>query len=49
MWGKIAACWCALFAALHVYWALGGDIGLAASSLDRVARPRRCLERLLDF
>lgn len=40
MWGKIAACWCALFAALHVYWALGGDLGLAASAGPDLAARR---------
>ncbi|HEY0500980.1 MAG TPA: DUF3995 domain-containing protein [Kutzneria sp.] len=40
MWGKIAACWCALFAALHVYWALGGDIGLASSAGPELAAQR---------
>ena len=24
--------WCAIFAALHVYWAVGGEIGLASSA-----------------
>jgi hypothetical protein len=40
MWGKFAACWCALFAALHVYWALGGDIGLASSAGPELAAQR---------
>ncbi|WP_112262239.1 DUF3995 domain-containing protein [Lentzea terrae] len=31
-WGSAAAAWCALFAALHVYWALGGSAGLAESA-----------------
>ena len=40
MWGKIAACWCALFAALHVYWALGGTVGLASSAGPSLAAGR---------
>ncbi|MFC0431720.1 DUF3995 domain-containing protein [Kutzneria buriramensis] len=43
MWGKLAACWCALFGALHVYWALGGGIGLAASAGPDLAAGRPLL------
>lgn len=28
----MAATWCTLFAALHIYWALGGSAGLAESA-----------------
>ncbi|WP_084580251.1 DUF3995 domain-containing protein [Kutzneria sp. 744] len=39
MWGKLAAGWSALFAALHIYWAVGGNIGLASSAgADLAAR-----------
>lgn len=31
-WGRLAATWCAVFAALHLYWAIGGDVGLASSA-----------------
>lgn len=31
-WGYAACTWCALFAAVHVYWAVGGDAGLASSA-----------------
>ncbi|MEV6606125.1 DUF3995 domain-containing protein [Kutzneria sp. NPDC051319] len=40
MWGKLAAGWSALFAALHIYWALGGDIGLTASAGPDLAAQR---------
>ena len=36
----LAAAWCAAFALLHVYWALGGDIGLAESAGARLAETR---------
>jgi hypothetical protein len=31
-WGYLACAWCVLFAALHIYWAVGGDAGLASSA-----------------
>lgn len=39
-WGYAAATWCALFAALHVYWALGGSAGLAESAGADLAAQR---------
>lgn len=32
IWGYLACLWCVLFAALHIYWALGEDTGLASSA-----------------
>jgi hypothetical protein len=38
-WGYAACVWCALFAMLHIYWAVGGGIGLASSAgADLAAR-----------
>lgn len=31
-WGYLACAWCLIFAAAHVYWAVGGTIGLASSA-----------------
>lgn len=31
-WGYAAAAWCLIFAALHIYWAAGGEVGLAESA-----------------
>lgn len=31
-WVYLGCLWCVLFAALHIYWALGGDDGLASSA-----------------
>lgn len=39
-WAGLAAAWCAAFALLHVYWALGGDVGLAESAGTDLARQR---------
>ncbi|GAA0589881.1 hypothetical protein GCM10010174_00990 [Kutzneria viridogrisea] len=39
-WGILAAAWAVLFAALHVYWALGGDLGLADSAGPELAAQR---------
>lgn len=39
-WAGPAAAWCAAFALLHLYWALGGDIGLAESAGVRLAETR---------
>ncbi len=36
----LASLWCLSFAALHVYWALGGSIGLAASAGADLAQLR---------
>jgi Protein of unknown function (DUF3995) len=38
-WGYLAAAWCVLFAVLHMYWAVGGSVGLASSAgADLAAR-----------
>jgi hypothetical protein len=39
-WGYAAASWSAAFAALHLFWALGGSAGLAESAGARLARER---------
>jgi hypothetical protein len=39
-WGYAAAAWAGLFAAAHLYWALGGSIGLAESAGAELARDR---------
>jgi hypothetical protein len=39
-WGYAAAGWSAAFAALHLYWALGGTVGLAESAGRRLANER---------
>ncbi|GAB3899092.1 hypothetical protein GCM10029964_084520 [Kibdelosporangium lantanae] len=39
-WGYFACVWCVLFAALHVYWAVGGDVGLASSAGTDLATHR---------
>ena len=39
-WGDIAAAWALLFAALHLYWGLGGAWGLAESAGARLAAER---------
>lgn len=39
-WGHLAAAWALLFAAVHVYWALGGEIGLASSAGASMAARR---------
>jgi hypothetical protein len=39
-WGYAAAVWAGLFAAAHLYWALGGSIGLAESAGAELARNR---------
>jgi hypothetical protein len=31
-WGYVAAGWSAVFAALHLFWGLGGSVGLAESA-----------------
>lgn len=31
-WAYLASGWCLVFAVLHVFWALGGDLGLAESA-----------------
>lgn len=35
-----AIVWCGLFAAVHVFWALGGSVGLASSAGARIAASR---------
>ncbi|MFI6097449.1 DUF3995 domain-containing protein [Lentzea sp. NPDC051213] len=40
IWGYAAASWCLLFAALHVFWALGGTVGLAESAGADLATQR---------
>lgn len=38
-WAYVAFSWCVIFAALHVYWAVGGSVGLAAAAgVDLAAR-----------
>ncbi|GAA0459569.1 DUF3995 domain-containing protein [Streptomyces stramineus] len=32
LWGRIACWWAVAFAALHFYWAVGGDAGLSISA-----------------
>ncbi|MFJ2629532.1 DUF3995 domain-containing protein [Streptomyces sp. NPDC087532] len=32
LWGRIACAWAVAFAVLHLYWALGGDLGLSVSA-----------------
>jgi hypothetical protein len=39
-WAFLAAAWCAAFALLHIYWAIGGDVGLAQSAGANLARTR---------
>ena len=39
-WGYAAAGWAAAFAVLHLYWALGGTVGLAGSAGRRLAEER---------
>jgi len=36
----VAAMWCGLFACLHLFWALGGSIGLASSAGPDLAERR---------
>ncbi|MEU7579842.1 DUF3995 domain-containing protein [Streptomyces sp. NPDC041068] len=31
-WGRIACSWAFVFAGVHFYWALGGDVGLSVSA-----------------
>ena len=39
-WGYLAAAWALVFAALHFYWALGGEAGLASSAGSELAATR---------
>jgi len=39
-WPGFAVAWCAAFALLHFYWALGGDVGLGESAGAELARER---------
>ena len=39
-WGWFAAGWAAAFAVLHVFWALGGQAGLASSAGTELATER---------
>jgi Protein of unknown function (DUF3995) len=39
-WGVVAAVWCALFALLHLFWALGGSWLLSSSAGTELARDR---------
>lgn len=39
-WGYTAAGWSAAFAAVHLFWALGGSVGLAESAGSRLASER---------
>jgi len=38
--GYLAAGWAGIFAGLHFYWALGGEVGLDVSSGERLASER---------
>jgi Protein of unknown function (DUF3995) len=40
IWGYLACAWCAIFAAVHLYWATGGDVGLASSAGTELATRR---------
>jgi hypothetical protein len=40
IWGELACLWCVLFAALHLYWAAGGNVGLASSAGADLAADR---------
>lgn len=39
-WGHVAAAWSALFGAVHVFWAVGGSVGLAESAGSTLADQR---------
>ena len=39
-WGYAAAGWAVVFALVHLYWALGGSVGLAESAGRRLAAER---------
>jgi hypothetical protein len=39
-WGYLACMWCVLFAALHIYWAAGGEAGSASSAGVDIATQR---------
>lgn len=39
-WGRAAASWAGLFALVHLYWALGGSVGLAESAGRTLAQER---------
>jgi len=39
-WGWVAAGWAGAFAALHLFWALGGSTGLASSAGTELAAER---------
>ena len=39
-WAHGAAAWAALFAGLHLHWALGGSLGLAESAGEQLAAER---------
>jgi hypothetical protein len=40
VWAYLGCAWCAVFAALHIYWAAGGSIGLASSAGTDLATRR---------
>jgi hypothetical protein len=40
IWGQLACAWCVIFAAVHLYWATGGDAGLASSAGTALATRR---------
>jgi hypothetical protein len=40
IWAYLACAWCVIFAALHVYWAAGGNAGLASSAGTALAARR---------
>lgn len=39
-WGWVAAGWATAFAVLHIFWAMGGSVGLASSAGERLAAER---------
>lgn len=40
VWAYLACAWCVVFAAVHLYWAMGGDAGLASSAGTALATRR---------
>ena len=39
-WGQLAAGWSLIFAVVHVFWAVGGETGLASSAGEALAASR---------
>lgn len=40
VWEYLACAWCVIFAVVHLYWAMGGDAGLASSAGAELAARR---------